>query len=248
MKVTRWLKEHNITAPAILLFTALLAQAPHAAFVFNRVSQHSAEWEIWAGAIGALVYAIALEGATAYFVWKNSMKWAIGFAAFSVAHNIAYYMPATWTFTAWGAVLTVRDTFSAILISFSIPVAIAAFSHVQAQRKHAQEAQPDAAAADDTPATPAQQPDAPAIAQPAPVAPEPEPATPATTPAQPTARKGGKVGKTNEWGLTDTALADMLGVSRQRIAPMRDKGTLMARVARDLPQLEPVHTNGFNHE
>ena len=61
-------------------------------------------------------------------------------------------------------------------------------------------------------------------------------------------RKVSKVGKTNEFGMTDTALANLLGVKRQRIAPMRDSGTLMARVARDLPHLEPVHTNGFNKE
>ncbi len=53
-----------------------------------------------------------------------------------------------------------------------------------------------------------------------------------------------KVGKTNKWGMTDQALADMLGVSRQRVGTLRNDGTLDARVARDLPQLEPVHVNG----
>ena len=98
------------------------------------------------------------------------------------------------------------------------------------------------------------QPAAAAIAQPAPVAPptdpQPVPAQeqpqPAAVAPQPAMRKVSKVGKTNEFGMTDTALADLLGVARQRIAPMRDSGTLMARVARDLPHLEPVHTNGFN--
>jgi hypothetical protein len=47
--------------------------------------------------------------------------------------------------------------------------------------------------------------------------------------------------------MTDTALAELLGVARQRIEPMRKSGTLMARVARDLPQLAAPHTNGFNH-
>ncbi len=53
-----------------------------------------------------------------------------------------------------------------------------------------------------------------------------------------------KVGKTNEWGLTDKALGDLLGVSRQRVGTMRNDGTLTTRVARELPQLEPIHTNG----
>lgn len=81
--------------------------------------------------------------------------------------------------------------------------------------------------------------------QPAPESPEqPQPATPKPAPVL---RKVGKPGKTNEFGMTDTALAELLGVARQRIEPMRKSGTLMARVARDLPQLAAPHTNGFNH-
>ncbi len=117
--------------PAILLFTALLAQAPHAAAVFIRIAPHEAQWEVYTSFVGAWVYAIALEGATAYFVWRNKLSWAIAFAVFSVAHNIAYYMPSAWTVDVWGATLTVSYIFSAILISMSLPIAIAAFSHVQ---------------------------------------------------------------------------------------------------------------------
>mgnify|MGYP000952747692 CR=1 FL=1 len=40
------LRSFNITAPAVLLFMALLAQAPHAAAVFVRVAPHGAPWEV----------------------------------------------------------------------------------------------------------------------------------------------------------------------------------------------------------
>ena len=125
--------------PAVLLFTALLAQAPHAAAVFIRIAPHDAQWEIVTSFIGAWVYAIALEGATAYFVWRSKLRWAIAFALFSIAHNIAYYMPGAWTFDVFGATLTVRYVFSALLISMSLPIAIAAFSHVQAETPHSAE-------------------------------------------------------------------------------------------------------------
>jgi hypothetical protein len=122
--------------PAVLLFTALLAQAPHAAAVFIRIAPHDAQWEIVTSFIDAWVYAIALESATAYFVWRSKLRWAIAFALFSIAHNIAYYMPGAWTFDVFGATLTVRYVFSALLISMSLPIAIAAFSHVQAETPH----------------------------------------------------------------------------------------------------------------
>lgn len=124
--------------PAVLLFVALLAQAPHAAAVFIRIAPHGATWEVATSFVGAWVYAVALEGATAYFVWRNKLGWAIAFATFSVAHNVAYYMPEAWTFDLWGATLTVRYVFSAVLISLSLPIAIAAFSHVQADERHKQ--------------------------------------------------------------------------------------------------------------
>ena len=62
-----------------------------------------------------------------------------------------------------------------------------------------------------------------------------------TTKPAPTLRK---VGTTNEYGMTDAALAELLKVQRQAIGAMRKRGTLTTRVARDLPQLEPIHTNG----
>ena len=131
-RLTDALRTHRPSWPAVLLFTALLAQAPHAAAVFIRIAPHGAQWEIATSFVGAWVYAIALEGATAYFVWRSKLRWAVAFAAFSVAHNVAYYMPEAWTFDVYGATLSLRYVFSAILISMSLPIAIAAFSHVQA--------------------------------------------------------------------------------------------------------------------
>ena len=46
--------------------------------------------------------------------------------------------------------------------------------------------------------------------------------------------------------MTDQALADMLGVKRQAIEPMRKRSTLPVRIARDLLSLAPVHVNGTN--
>lgn len=277
---TAW--QRRPSAAAVLLFTALLAQSPHAAAVFMRIAPHGADWEVWTSFVGAWVYAVALEGATAYFVWRSQKGWAFTFAIFSVAHNVAYYMPEAWTFTAWGAELVLRNVVGSVLISISLPIAIAAFSHVQAghappakdpQDAHQKAAiltKSDKASTDITrgeikprSATPevttkALDVEVPAAMEATPTVTEspeqPQPATPAA-PAQPATpksapvlRKVGKPGKTNEFGMTDTALAELLGVARQRIEPMRKSGTLMARVARDLPQLAVPHTNGFNHD
>ena len=123
---------------AILLFSALLAQAPHAAWVFLRIAPHDDtagfSVAIALAILGAIVYAIALEGATAYFVWHNAGRIAVAFAVFSFLHNVAYYMPVEWGVYAWGAWLTVRFILSMLLISASLPIAIASFSHVQANR------------------------------------------------------------------------------------------------------------------
>lgn len=133
----RWKDSTNWAG--VLLFAALLAQAPHAAWVFLRVAPHDAGWEIAIALVGAVVYAIALEGATAYFVWQDARRIAAAFAVFSFLHNVAYYMPELWGFELWGATLTARFILSMLLISASLPIAIAAFSHVQAERRNVQE-------------------------------------------------------------------------------------------------------------
>ena len=161
MTITEHIKRFNITAPAVLLFMALLAQAPHAAAVFVRVAPHGAPWEVYVSAVGALVYAIALEGATAFFVWRSQIRWAIAFAVFSVLHNVAYYLPEAWAFDAFGAALLWRNVLGSVLISVSLPLAIAAFSHVQAQQREKRHT-----AAEDAPATHSHAPDV-AVQQPA---------------------------------------------------------------------------------
>lgn len=152
MTITEHIKRFNITAPAVLLFMALLAQAPHAAAVFVRVAPHGAPWEVYVSAVGALVYAIALEGATAFFVWRSQIRWAIAFAVFSVLHNVAYYLPEAWAFDAFGAALLWRNVLGSVLISVSLPLAIAAFSHVQAQQREKRRTATGETATGDTPA------------------------------------------------------------------------------------------------
>lgn len=124
----------SVWATAVLLFIALLAQAPHAAEVFFRIAPAAVGWEFYLAVAGAILYAIALESATAYFVWKEETKLAWIFAFVSVVHNLCYYAPEG-PINTWLEVMTVRYIASALLVSFSLPVAIAAFSHVQATAK-----------------------------------------------------------------------------------------------------------------
>lgn len=136
----------RISWPGVLLFAALLAQSPHAGLVFLRNADGHIGLEYALACVGAIVYAVALEGATAYFVWKRARRLAAAFAVFSILHNVAYYLPGAWAFNAWGADMVVRNVMGAVLISLSLPVAIAAFSHTahagtQAQSADADEAQ-----------------------------------------------------------------------------------------------------------
>lgn len=119
----------RIVWAAVLLFAALLAQSPHAGLVFLRNADGERGLEYWLACLGAIVYACALEGATAYFVWQRKTKLAAAFAVFSILHNVAYYLPAAWAFSVWGADLAVRNVMGQVLISLSLPIAIAAFSH-----------------------------------------------------------------------------------------------------------------------
>jgi len=110
----------------VLLGAALLAQAPHAMAVFARVAEAP---DTIAAYAGGLAYALALEGATFYFV-RNQQKAASYFFAFaSVAMNVAYYMQpgpiATWT-------RDLRYWAGAAIICIALPCAIAAYSHASA--------------------------------------------------------------------------------------------------------------------
>lgn len=230
------LQAHRPSWPAVLLFTALLAQAPHAAAVFIRIAPHGAPWEVATSFVGAWVYAIALEGATAYFVWRNKLSWDIAFAVFSVAHNLAYYMPSAWTVDVFGATLEVRYIFSALLISASLPIAIAAFSHVQAKSATESPTMDNLARADiQTP-----------VARPVgTLGPANDVAT--VTPPSETAVLAPSTELRTIAAQSDTDIAALLGVKRQAVQGWRKRNTLEQNIAKNLPVIAAPATNGYNH-
>jgi len=240
----------------VALLLALVAQLEHTAQVFSQVVNAQGAY----ATVHAYAFAIAVETAVLLFVLHEHRRISYMFAVATFATNLSYYaMHSVDLLGIAGA--------PAWLMAGLLPACIVGYSHVIAQPT--QPATPDATPAK-APArhwrfwrkpveiaptlngatsttqepvalpvgTLGHQDDNDATAQPA--AESPKTTKPTTTPA-PALRK---VGKTNKWGMTDQALADMLGVSRQRVGTLRNDGTLDARVARDLPQLEPVHVNG----
>lgn len=239
-------------ATLIVLCSALLAQLPHAADVFRLIVMG----DDTLSRLHGLTYAVALELAVLLFVVQHRNVESYIFAAVSILVNLSYYY-------LHGVALLSIAALPAWLVSIALPAAIAQYSHLIVSATEQGETQ------DATPATPKRfrwqfwrkPTETPATPNDAALAPSVESAafcghgegadvveSPAPTLAQPTMRKVGKPGKTNEFGMTDTALAELLGVARQRIEPMRKSGTLVARVARDLPQLAVLHTNGFNRD
>ncbi len=244
-------------ATLIVLCSALLAQLPHAADVFRLIVMG----DDTLSRLHGLTYAVALELAVLLFVVQHRNVESYIFAAVSILVNLSYYY-------LHGVALLSVAALPAWLVSIALPAAIAQYSHLivaateqgetpdatpaKAPARHWRfwrkpvEIAPTLNGATSTTQEPVALPvgtlghqdDNDATAQPA--AESPKTTKPTTTPA-PALRK---VGKTNKWGMTDQALADMLGVSRQRVGTLRNDGTLDARVARDLPQLEPVHVNG----
>jgi hypothetical protein len=248
-------------ATLIVLCSALLAQLPHASDVFRLIVMG----DDTLSRLHGLTYAVALELAVLLFVVQHRNVESYIFAAVSILVNLSYYY-------LHGVALLSIEALPAWLVSIALPAAIAQYSHLIVAATEQGEAQ-DATPATtkrrrwqfwkkplEAPATSFASSEAPSVdsvafcghsegandisAASQPPATTPNQPEPATTPA-PALRKAGKA---NEYGMTDTQLAEMLGVKRQAIAPMRERGTLTARIARDLPQLEPVHTNGFNHE
>ena len=246
-------------ATLIVLCSALLAQLPHAADVFRMIVAGNG----WPAILHGFTYALALELAVLLFVVQHRNVESYIFAAVSILVNLSYYY-------LHGVALLSVAALPAWLVSIALPAAIAQYSHLivaATEQGETQTATPEPATRrrwqfwrkpaetptanippEKTPAalvalpvgTTGHQDISEATAQPA--AESPKQAEHTTTPA-PTLRT---VGKTNEFGLTDTALADLLNVQRQAVGAMRKRGTLLDRVARDLPQLEPVHTNGYN--
>lgn len=109
-------------ATLALLALALLAQLPHAAMVFHRLSGDSG-WLSW---LHAASYAAALEFATLAFVVRGQIRLAWVFAGVSIAVNLAYYQ-------LWQVAPMVGAQI--ILVSIALPVAIAMYSHDVAKQQ-----------------------------------------------------------------------------------------------------------------
>ena len=107
----------------LLLALALLAQTPHPATVFFRLSDIPANApviQIGAAWVHAGFYAIALEFATLLFVVRGNRFLSWLFAGVSVAANVAYY---------WHGGMDTADMARAALISLALPACIAFYSH-----------------------------------------------------------------------------------------------------------------------
>ena len=102
-----------------LLGSALMAQAPHAAEVFVCLAMDPGILTY----VHGYAYALALEGATFFFVRRRMNRWAYVFAAASILHNVVYYMPpGLWRYVVGAAV-----------ICLGLPLAVVAFSHERAE-------------------------------------------------------------------------------------------------------------------
>jgi hypothetical protein len=247
-------------AMMVALILALTAQGKHTADVFTFFSHPGTpQWLSYA-------FAAAVEVAVLLFVLNRhkSISYAFAFATF--ATNMVYY-------AIGGTALLSVAIVPVVLLSALLPGVIVGYSHTIAESAIADAptpaphpAQPRryrwqfwrkpleaAASLNHTAAAEQTRYGVPVGTLTAQNVMDAASQPPATTPNQPDAATTPapalrKAGKPNEYGMTDTQLAELLGVKRQAIAPMRDRGTLTTRVARDLPQLEPVHTNGFNHD
>lgn len=242
-------------ATLIVLCSALLAQLPHAADVFRLIVMGNDTLSRLHG----LTYAVALELAVLLFVVQHRNVESYIFAAVSILVNLSYYY-------LHGVALLSVAALPAWLVSIALPAAIAQYSHLIVAATEQGETQP--AAAPKTTAVrrwqfwrkpvetsvlnPANTTTPVPIAMPSESGGHSEGADVVTSPRkqpvkeqkQPALRT---ISRTNEYGMTDVALAELLRVQRQAIGAMRNRGTLAARVARDLPQLElHVNGNGFN--
>lgn len=111
------------TAVLIVLVLALAAQLPHTAEVFmhvGNVHKLSSGWWL-AGLVHSVAYAVALESAVLLFVVRRQQGASYLFACVSVLINLCYYAEQEniWSLSAW-------------LISLSLPIAIALYSHAVA--------------------------------------------------------------------------------------------------------------------
>lgn len=239
-------------ATLIVLCSALLAQLPHAADVFRLIVMGNDTLSRLHG----LTYAVALELAVLLFVVQHRNVESYIFAAVSILVNLSYYY-------LHGVALLSVAALPAWLVSIALPAAIAQYSHLIVAATEQGETQPATAPATSTrrrwqfwrkpvetpttnvePSKPTETPVAlPVVTLGHSDVNASTGAAPAESPKQHAAPR-----TANEYGISDAQLAEWLGVKRQAIGAMRKRGTLSARIARDLPQLAPVHSNGFNHD
>ena len=106
-----------------VLALALIAQIPHAAYVFDHIAGDLQEHD-WT--VLGYSYAIALELAVLMFVVHGKQAESYGFAFASVLVNLSYY--AMHSVDLWS-----MQAFPAWLIAFMLPVGIARYSHIIAE-------------------------------------------------------------------------------------------------------------------
>ena len=246
-------------ATLIVLCSALLAQLPHASDVFRMIVAGNG----WPAILHGFTYAVALELAVLLFVVQHRNVESYFFAAGSILVYLSYYYLN-------GVALLSVAALPAWLVSIALPAAIAQYSHLIVAATEQGEAQTAIApvlptrrrwqfwrkptetpttsntARENIPApvalpvgTLTAQDATDAAAQPAAELPKQDKAADKPAPAL-VMRKVSNV----TVNATDTELAAQLGVTRQAVAGMRRRGTLAARIARDLPDLAPVHVNG----
>lgn len=107
----------------LVLALALIAQIPHAAYVFDNIAGNipADSWTVL-----GFSYAIALELAVLMFVVHGKQAESYAFAGASVLVNLSYY--AMHDVSLW-----TLEAFPAWLVAFMLPVAIARYSHVIAE-------------------------------------------------------------------------------------------------------------------
>ena len=115
-RVLVFLRSQSATLSVLAL--ALVAQMPHAADVFRLIVHGENGW----ATLHSYTFAVALELAVLLFVVQNKQAESYGFAAVSVAMNLSYYY-------LHGVQLFNLASIPALLVSVSLPAAIARYSH-----------------------------------------------------------------------------------------------------------------------
>lgn len=119
-RVLVFLRSQSATLSVLAL--ALVAQMPHAADVFRLIVHGETGW----ATLHSYTFAVALELAVLLFVVQNKQAESYGFAAVSVAMNLSYYY-------LHGVQLFNLASIPALLVSVSLPAAIARYSHAVVQ-------------------------------------------------------------------------------------------------------------------